>query len=103
MVLLMKDLTLWADHHDGSGPFGVKLCLPSIAGLAVLSYNGVGAQYRVAEKRQPLALLVCRGWPKLTATGELKIIGRSAVGPPFQAEVIAEAKARLPSEDVLTF
>lgn len=52
MVFLMKDRTKWADHCNGGGPFGVKLCLPSIAGLAVSSYNGVDAQYREAERRQ---------------------------------------------------
>jgi hypothetical protein len=52
MVLLLRDLTMWADHYNGGGPFGVKLCLPSIAGLAVSSYNGVDAQYREAERRE---------------------------------------------------
>ena len=50
MVLLMKDLTLRADHHNGSGPFGVKLSPPSIAGMAVSSYNGVGAR-NIARQR----------------------------------------------------
>ena len=52
MVLLMKDLTMWADHYNDGDPFGVKLRLPSIAGLAVSSYNGVDAQYREAERRE---------------------------------------------------
>ena len=52
MELLMKDLAMWADHYSGGGPFGVKLNPPSIAGLAVSSYNGVDAQYREAERRQ---------------------------------------------------
>jgi hypothetical protein len=76
MVLLMKDLTMWADHYNGGGPFGVKLCLPSIAELAVSSYNGVDAQYREAERREaPDAssaldrILRNRVWEKLVAGG----------------------------------
>lgn len=52
MVFQMKELTMWADHYNRAGPFGVKPRFPSIAELAVSSHNGVDVQFREAERRQ---------------------------------------------------